>query len=152
MINLKKLFTIGIMLAFAATVRAQINPVSWTFTSKKIADKTYELRLSASIQDGWHLYSQAQPADAIAEPTKITFDKNPLVTVDGKVREEGKMQKFHDAKLDLSANQYSSQVVFIQTVKLKTSAKTKVNGNVRFQTCNDEKCLPPKTVTFSVAL
>jgi hypothetical protein len=149
---LKKLFIIGILLIAVATANAQLNPVSWTFTSKKTADKTYELRLTASIQDGWHLYSQEQPADAIAEPTKIAFDKNPLLVLDGKAKEEGKMQKYHDAKLDISANQYSSQLVFIQTVKLKTNAKTKVNGNVRFQTCNDEKCLPPKTVTFSVAL
>jgi thiol:disulfide interchange protein DsbD len=136
----------------AAGVHAQLNPVVWTFTSKKTADKTYELRLTASIQDGWHLYSQTQPSDAIAEPTQITFNKNPLLALAGKTREDGKMEKFHDAKLDLSANQYSSQVTFIQTIKLKTNARTKVSGAVKFQTCNDEKCLPPKSVPFSIAL
>jgi len=58
--------------------------------------------------------------------------------VDGKIKEEGKMEKFHDAKLGISANQYSSKVEFIQVVKLKANAKTKVSGIVRFQTCNDE--------------
>ncbi|MDP4265036.1 MAG: protein-disulfide reductase DsbD family protein [Bacteroidota bacterium] len=149
---MKKFFVLALLIMTGVASKAQLNPVSWTFTSKKIADKTFELRLAASIQDGWHLYSQSQPQDAIAEPTKITFNKNPLLTVDGKIKEEGKMEKFHDAKLDLSANQYSSRVIFIQTVKLKTDAKTKVSGSVRFQTCNDEKCLPPKSVTFSVAL
>jgi Disulphide bond corrector protein DsbC len=136
----------------AIGAHAQLNPVIWSFSSKKTADKTYELKLTASIQDGWHLYSQTQPQDAIAEPTQISFNKNPLLSLDGKPKEDGKMEKFHDAKLDLSANQYSSQVTFIQTVKLKTNAKTKVTGAVKFQTCNDEKCLPPKSVTFSIAL
>ena len=149
---MKKLLIITSVLILSLVTKAQLNPVSWTYSAKKISDKTYELRITASMQSGWHLYSQSQPEDAIAEPTKITFNKNPLLKLDGKVKEEGTMEKFHDAKLDLSANQYSSKVEFVQTVKLKANAKTNVNGTVRFQTCNDEKCLPPKTVTFSIAL
>lgn len=133
-------------------VKAQLNPISWTFTAKKLSDKAYELHITASIQNGWHLYSQSQPDDAIAEPTLVSFNKNPLLTLEGKIKEEGKLEKFHDAKLDISANQYSAKVNFVQVVKLKAKAKTKLSGSVRFQTCNDEKCLPPKTVTFNVAL
>jgi thiol:disulfide interchange protein DsbD len=112
------------------------------------------VRITANIQSGWHLYSQKQPDDAIAEPTKITFAKNPLVKLDGDIKEEGKLEKFRDTKIDppISAHQYSSRVEFVQMVKMKASAKTKVNGTVRFQTCNDERCLPPKTVSFSIAL
>jgi Disulphide bond corrector protein DsbC len=149
---LKKLSFSLLVVLITATAKAQLNPVSWTYSAKKIADKTYELHITATMQSGWHLYSQTQPEDAIAEPTKITFNKNPLLIIDGKIKEEGKMEKFHDAKLDLSANQYSSKVDFVQTIKLKASAKTNVSGTVRFQTCNDEKCLPPKNVTFSIAL
>ncbi len=129
-----------------------LNPVSWSFSSKKIADKTYEVRLTANIEPGWHLYSQVQPDDAIAEPTQFTFGKNPLVSLEGNPREDGSLEKFHDARLDVSANQYSKKVDFVQIVKVKGNAKTNITGNVRFQTCNDEKCLPPKTVNFSLAL
>ena len=150
--KLKKIFFSALVVAITVTAKAQLNPVSWTYTAKKIAEKTYELHITAAMQAGWHLYSQTQPKDAIAEPTTITFNKNALLTLDGKIKEEGKLEKFHDTKLDLSANQYSSKVDFVQTVKLKANAKTNVSGSVRFQTCNDEKCLPPKTVTFSIAL
>ena len=131
--------------------KAQVNPVSWTFTSKKVSDKIYELHITATIQSGWHLYSQTQPEDAIPDPTKIIFNKNPLVSLDGKIKEEGNMEKFNDPRLG-SAYQYSTKVDFVQTVKLKANAKTKVGGSVKFQTCDDEKCLPPKTVLFSIAL
>jgi thiol:disulfide interchange protein DsbD len=134
-------------------VHAQLlNPISWKYSATKIADNTYELRMTANIEPGWHLYSQVQPDDAIAEPTTFSFSKNPLLTIEGKIKEDGKMEKFHDAKLDVSANQYSKQVEFVQVVKIKGSAKTSVSGNVRYQTCNEEKCLPPKTVNFSIAL
>lgn len=139
------------MIAIAGKTQL-LNPVSWTFSAKKTADKTYELHLTAIIQSGWHLYSQAQPEDAIAEPTVVTFNNNPLLNLDGKIKEDGKLEKFHDAKLDISANQYSRKVDFIQVVKLRANAKTNISGSVRFQTCNDEKCLPPKTITFNIVL
>lgn len=150
---MKKSIILAIAVLFTVVAQAQLaNPVSWTFNAKKLSDKTYELRLTATIQPGWHLYSQVQPEDAIAEPTLLSFNKNPLLTFDGKPKEDGKLEKFHDAKLDVSANQYSSKVDFVQVVKLKAKAKTNVSGTVRFQTCNDERCLPPKTVSFNVSL
>jgi thiol:disulfide interchange protein len=131
---------------------AQTNPVSWSFTSKKIAADQYEVQLTATIQSGWHLYSQNQPADAIAQPTSFNFNKNPLINFEGKVKEVGKLEKYKDEKLDISANQYSQKVVFVQKIKLKGKAKTNVTGKLEYQTCDDKKCLPPKTVNFSIAL
>jgi thiol:disulfide interchange protein DsbD len=136
----------------ATIAQAQQNPVSWTFSSKKLADKQYEVRLTATIQKGWHLYSQVQPEDAVAMPTTFKINSNPLVTLEGAIKEEGKLEKFHDAKLELSANQFSNKVDFVQVVKLKASAKTNVTGVLEFQTCNDQKCLPPKKVNFTIDL
>ena len=136
----------------ATAVNAQLNPVSWTFTAKKISDKVYEVRLKATMQNGWHLYSQTQPDDAIAIPTTFTLNNNPVLKLEGKIKEVGKMQKYHDAKLAISANQYASKVDFVQMVKLKANVKTNLTGNVEYQTCDDKKCLPPKTVNFSIAI
>lgn len=136
----------------AAFAKAQLNPVSWIFTTKKIADKTYEVHMKASIQAGWHLYSQTQPEDAIAIPTGFTINKNPLLTLDGKIKEIGTVEKYHDARLEISANQFSKTVDFVQVVKLKAKAKTNITGSVEYQTCDDKKCLPPKTVNFSIAI
>lgn len=148
---MKKLYFFIAFSVGACVLHAQ-SPISWNFTSKKIADKTFEIHLTADIQQGWHLYSQEQPDDAIAVPTSVKLNNNPLLKPDGKVKEIGKMEKFNDKTLGISANQYSEKVDFIQVVKLKSSAKTNVSGTVEFQTCNDKKCLPPKTVNFNVAL
>lgn len=141
-----------LVLVFSVTALNAQNPVSWNFSSRKVADKTYEIHMTANIQPGWHLYSQNQPEDAIAIPTGFTINNNPLLKLDGKIKEVGSLEKFHDKKLDVSANQYSDKVIFVQVVKLKANAKTNLTGSVEFQTCNDEKCLPPKTVNFNVAL
>ena len=148
---MKRAFILGVIICMATLVQSQ-NPVTWTFSSKKIGDKKFEIHMTATIQSGWHLYSQTQPSDAIAIPTGFTINANPLIEMDGKIKEIGKVEKFHDAKLEVSANQYSNKVDFVQVIKLKTNVKTSVVGNVEFQTCNDEKCLPPKTISFTIAL
>ena len=150
---MKKIFLVCLLAIAAFVSNAQmLNPVQWTFTSKKIADKTYEVHLTATIQNSWHLYSQTQPADAINIPTEILFNKSPLVTLVGKAKELGKMQAFKDTKLNISANQYADKVDFVQKIKLKANVKTNIVGSVEYQTCDDKKCLPPKKVDFTVAL
>jgi hypothetical protein len=146
----KWLLTVALAFGFYL-LRAQ-SPVSWSFNSKKVSEKTYEVHLIANIQSGWHLYSQDQPSDAIAIPTSVTINNNPLLKLDGKVKEVGNLEKFQDKNLGISAHQYSNKVDFVQVVKVKSTAKTNVSGSVEFQTCNDKKCLPPKTVNFDIAL
>lgn len=146
-----KFITLALLIFSTVALNAQ-NPVTWTFSGKKIADKKYELHMTATLQPGWHLYSQTQPEDAIAMPTGFKINNNPLLLLEGKTAEIGKVEKFHDAKLAISANQYSDKVDFVQTVKLKANAKTNVTGSVEYQTCNEERCLPPKTINFTVAL
>jgi|SRR5436190_16721512 len=148
---MKRLF-VFVVVSFTMFILHGQSPVSWNFTSKKISDKTFEVHITADIQSGWHLYSQDQPDDAIAIPTSVKFNNNPLLQPDGKIKEVGKMEKFNDKTLGISANQYSEKVDFVQVVKLKSTAKTNVSGTVQFQTCNDKKCLPPKTVAFDIAL
>ncbi len=148
---MKKASLLSLFFLIVIAVTAQ-NPVSWNFTAKKISANSYEIHMTATIQDGWHLYSQDQPDDAIAIPTTFTINNNPLISLNGKIKEMGKLEKFRDEKLDLSANQYSKKVNFVQVVNLKGKVKTNFAGNVEFQTCDDKKCLPPKKVNFNVAL
>lgn len=148
---MKKTGLLSIIFFFVMTVSAQ-NPVSWTFSAKKSGTNIYEVHMTATIQQGWHLYSQQQPEDAIAIPTTFIINNNPLFQLNGKIKETGKLEKFTDKDLGLSANQYSRKVDFVQVVNLKGKVKTNFTGSVEYQTCDDKKCLPPKTVNFNVAL
>ena len=148
----KKCFPFLFIFLITGVVHAQLNPVSWNFSVKKVADKTYEVHLNANMQSGWHLFSQTQPDDAIGIPTGIIFNRNPLISIVGKPKEVGKLIKFKDPKLGISANQYSDAVSFVQRIKLKSGVKTNISGEVEFQTCDDKKCLPPKKVPFNLAV
>ncbi len=149
---MKRIITISFLLFFSNLLFAQIqNPVEWSATSKKISDKTYEVHITATIDNGWHIYSQTTP-DGGPIPTSITFTKNPLVIVEGKAKEVGKLEKHHEPLFGVDVKQFSNKVDFVQLVKLKAPVKTSMNVAVEFMVCNDKQCLPPSTRKFSVAL
>lgn len=146
---MKKIFLGMFLMMVTVFVNAQIsNPVKWTYTAKKIADKTYELHLSAIIDGNWHMY--AQDAGEGPEPTKISFTANPLLTFDGKVKEVGKLEKSYDKNFNSVLKYYGQQVDFIQKVKVRSSIATVVKGTVSFMVCNDRQCLPPRDVPFTI--
>ena len=148
---MKKLFICSLALLFSAVALAQ-SPVSWTYSAIKVSPGLYEVRITASIQSGWHVYAQQQPEDAIAVPTSIRFSKNPVLTILGALKELGNKQHYKDAELGIEAYQYADKVEFVQQVKLKIKGKTSLNGSISFQACTDEKCLPPATTDFSINL
>lgn len=127
------------------------DPVQWKFSSKKINATTYEVRLSAKVDDGWHLYSQTTP-DGGPVPTAISFTKNPLVTPTGETKEVGKLEKHFEELFGVEVKQFNDKVDFVQIVTVKPGVKTSVTGSIEFMTCNDHECLPPKKQAFSVTL
>ena len=106
------------------------------------------MHITANLEGKWHIY--AQDAGEGPVPTEFSFTTNPLVKMDGKVREVGKLEKSYDPNFKSVLKYYGSKVDFVQKVKLKSNATTVVAGTVTYMVCNDKKCLPPKDVPFSV--
>ncbi|HRN73429.1 MAG TPA: protein-disulfide reductase DsbD family protein [Ginsengibacter sp.] len=150
---MKKLFFVALMVFSANALLAQMvkNPVSWNSNVKKIADKTYEIVLTANIEDGWHMYSQSTPSGGPI-PTKVTFTKSPLVTTEGATKEIGKLEQRFEPLFGVDVKQYSNRVQFSQVVKTKANVKTSIDVAVQFMVCDDHQCLPPSTHKLTVAL
>jgi len=127
------------------------DPVSWSFTAKKKSDKSYDVVITATLASPWHIYSMTSPKGA-GQPTKIGFKKNPLVTIVGAVKENGKLQSEYSKDFDATVKYYSNKVEFVQNVKVKGTAKTNITGTIEYMVCNDERCLPPSTKTFEIKL
>jgi hypothetical protein len=149
---MKQLALLAVVMFFSAASFAQIqDPVKWNFSSKKIDASTYEVRMTASLEDGWHIYSQTTP-DGGPIATSITYTKNPLLTIQGSTKEVGKLEQRHEPLFGVDVKQFSDKVEFVQVVKLKAKAKTTINGVIEFMSCNDHECLPPSSQKFSIEL
>lgn len=137
-----------VMLASAQTGK----PVHWVYAARKTGPGTYEIRLSAVIESGWHIYSQTT-ARGGPVATKIRFTPNPLVSMQGDIAEAGKLEQRNEPLFDgVLVKQYSDKVDFIQSVKVKGAVKMTITGIVEFMVCNDEECMPPDKEKFSVVL
>jgi len=144
------LFFVLTLMGFAATAQIK-DPVSWDVKSvKKGADK-YQLVITATIAAPWHIYSlNVGPGGPI--PTKIEINKNPLVTLVGKPKETGKLQKMHDNNFKMDVLYFSNEVIFTQDLSVKAGVKTNIAGQVKYMVCDDNECLPPSKKTFDIKL
>ncbi|SEA31093.1 thiol:disulfide interchange protein DsbD [Arachidicoccus rhizosphaerae] len=150
---MKKLLCMAVMvlgLTLALNAQPQ-SPVKWTAAAEKSANGNYTLTLTATVPAPWHIYSQSTP-DGGPVPTSISFNKNPLITVDGKAAEKGVLKTTHDKNFGVDVKYYAGKVQFVQKLKVKAGVKTNVTGTVNFMVCNDQECLPPSGWDFSVKL
>jgi endo-beta-N-acetylglucosaminidase D len=146
---MKQFLLIGFLVLTGVLSMAQSGKqVKWSFAAKKIADKTYEIHMTADINPNWHMY--AQDAGEGPQPTAFKFTKNPLLSFDGNVKEVGKMKKVYEDAFKSEVRFYEKSVNFIQTVKVRGSAKTNLAGKVEFMVCDDKQCLPPTEIPFAV--
>ena len=142
----------ALLICLTTTSFSQVkNPVKWTFTASKTGPGKYTVNMKAVLEKGWHLYSQQTPEGGPV-PTTVSFTKNPLVTLSGKVKEIGKLETVFEKLFDVNVKQYSNEVTFQQSVTVKGSVKTNLAGSVEYMLCNERECLPPTKKPFTVAL
>ena len=148
----KSLFTFLFLCIGILSYSQVVNPIKWSFSSKKLDGNTYEVHLTAMLDKGWHTYSQTTPEGGPV-PTSVSFIKNPLISIEGKVKEVGKLEQHVEPLFNgINVKQFSDKVDFVQIVKVKGSANTTVTGTIESMACNEKQCLPPSTEKFSVSL
>jgi thiol:disulfide interchange protein DsbD len=129
------------------TGRSQQNPVTWQATYKSISASEGEVVITATIEKGWHTYSQ-RATDAGPIPTSFKFDPNKNYTLVGKTEESNAHEEYVKA-FEAKIFVFTDKAEFRQKVKLNGKAAT-INCKVEFMSCNDMMCLPPKTVDLIV--
>ncbi len=124
------------------------NPVRWSYRSEKISDTEFDLVITASIDKGWHVYSQfIEEGGPI--PTSFKFTPSATYKLKGKVNETPKAISAFDKNFDMQIAWHKDKVDFRQRVVLTGPTKS-VSGMLEFMVCNDTKCLPPAEVEFNI--
>lgn len=139
----------ALLLAGSLVMAQSSKKVNWVYSAKKIADKTYEVHMTATIDGDYHLYAQNAGGDGPI-PTTFTFTKSPLFALDNPVKENGHLVKKFESAWSHDVLYYERTVDFVQVVHLKSNVKTNLAGKVEFMVCNDHECLPPATVEIKV--
>lgn len=147
-----KVFLVFSFLLITSVSFSQIaDPVSWNFELKKTSETTADVKITATIEDGWHIYGLTLPKDG-PNPTSVVFEKIENAQKTGELLAPSKLEKQFSSEFNMEINWYSVNAVFIQKIKFSDPSKVKVNGYVKFMACDDKNCLPPTKRPFSLSL
>jgi thiol:disulfide interchange protein len=127
-----------------------LEPVKWSFSSKRINDTIAELYFKATIDKGWHVYSQYIP-DGGPVPTSFTFTKSSDYKLNGKVKEPKPIEE-SDPNFDMILKFFANSATFKQSIFIKTNKAFIFKGSLEYMCCDDKQCLPPSVVEFEFKL
>ena len=145
---MKKIYSV--VLLFISLFSFGQNPISWQVNSTDIGDNTYEIKIEADLDKGWHLYSQFLESDEGPLSTYIVYETSNFELI-GKTEEVG-VETHMDPVWEMDISFFSNHAIFIQKVKSLNPDSLLFKGNVNFMVCDDSQCLPPEDYTFQVNL
>lgn len=146
---MKKMLAVITALIISLSAYAQIEaPVKWAYVAKRTSPTEATVFLKATLQDGWHIYSQ-NVKDGGPIKTSFTFKKSPDYVLVGKTIEPKPTIKYVKV-FSMNIGSFEKEVIFQQKIKVKPGKAITVKGELEFQTCNDVKCLPPDGVSFAI--
>ena len=134
------------LLCVAVTMNAQMHePIKCETSWEIVSDGVAELRISATIEDGWHLYS----TELEDGPTAATLVVETIegASLDGKLGFEGKEIAKYDDMFGMDVRYFEEKVTFIQRFAIESDNYT-VQGYFQYGACDDQSCLPPTNVEF----
>jgi thiol:disulfide interchange protein len=141
LLKIKSAPLILLLLAFNFVSAQVLDPVQWSFKTKRISDTEAELQFVANMESGWHIYSQYTP-DGGPLPTVFTFNKGSGYELVGKVLEPNPVEEL-DVNFDLKVRFFrENMVVFRQKVNIIQNKPVVIKGLVECQACNEGTCVP----------
>ena len=146
---IKRIYTLFILLMVALTSMAQLaEPVKFV-VKHAVNDKgQLEVSFQGKIDAGWHVYG-TNIKDGGPTAATVTLDKQVGVEVAGKLETIGDVHTINDAMFGMEVETIEGEVTFKQTFNI-TCEDYEVAGYLTYGACNDQNCLPPTSVDFSV--
>jgi len=141
---MKNLILLLTLFSFAIGNSQISDPVKWKTSVEKLSDTEYMLVSKATIETGWHLYSQNVPEDGPI-PTTFTYDDSEGdFKISGNTSEE-EGHTVDDPVFEMKIKFFEITATFKQKVKVEKGV-TVINGFVEFMVCDDTRCLPPTEI------
>lgn len=128
-----------------------VNPVKWAIRANKVSDTEANIVLTATIDNGWHLYSQYNPAGASLPLTFTIKNTNNYSTV-GKVAEYPKATEKFEELFNVTEKFFTNSATFTQKIKVIGKNKFNVDINLNGQACQDNGVCVPLDEDLSVSI
>lgn len=114
--------------------------------------ETFKAAVILKVQAGYHINDNA-PLDEFMIPTTLVVADHPDFEVLETLFPEGRRARFDYSEAELAV--YEGEVVLGLLLKAKPSAAPgakALEASVGYQACDNATCLPPKELTFVIAV
>lgn len=128
------------------------DPVDWKASVEQQNDSVYHLVFRAELEEGWHLYSQEEVGNDGPLPTEFSFNDSPdTYELLGETREPEGTALF-DPVFQMDIKYFEDEVTFVQPIRVLASGSPEIQAEVFYMVCDEEVCLAPETVPFTLSL
>lgn len=127
---------------------AQGSQVSFTHSEKKLSATETELVFSATIADGWHIFSTDVPPGG-PTPTTLNIEQIEGAKTVGTLVGKGNQKEEYSDDFGMTLRFYEHAATFHQRFKLIGNSYH-IKGYLRYAACNDQMCMPPRSVEFEI--
>jgi thiol:disulfide interchange protein len=150
----KLVYLFTLLGVFSAQAQEFLDPVTWQVSVEPVKNDQYTIAMEATIDSGWHLYSQTQFGDQYEGPIRTEFlynDSDSTFRLSGTTLEPAVAAVF-DPVFELDVIYFEDHVRFEQTIQVINPEGLQITAEVYYSVCDAEKCLPPDTKSFSLDL
>ena len=145
--RMKRIFTSLLLGLIVLVAQGQmVNPVHFSSQLKKLKANEGEIVFSATVDNGWHVYSTDMGNDGPISATFNVVKMEGIETV-GKLQPRGNVIKQYDKMFDMELRFFEKKAQFVQKVRF-TKPHYIIDCYLEYGACNDEMCLPPTEVAF----
>jgi len=149
--RIKRIALLMFSVLAAVNLHSQIfDPATWYFTYEKKGGNSYELVITATIEEGSHIYSLDIP-DGGPIPTSFSFNAGKGFVLMGDPWEAIEPEDLFDEAFGFNIKSFSDIAEFRQKVTGNVPSFT-VSGTVTYMACNNITCSPPEDVEFEIKI
>ena len=136
------LLAVVALFSFSVMFAQMAEPVKWKFSTEKISEKEFNLVMTATIEDKWHLYSQHFDAGG-PMPLVITYTKSDKYKTIGQTTESPAPTSEYDDVFMVNVKYFTKKATFKQKIEVMTDASFSIKAELNGQACfEDGQCLP----------
>ncbi|MEO8592741.1 MAG: protein-disulfide reductase DsbD N-terminal domain-containing protein [Candidatus Solibacter sp.] len=145
---------LGAAVMAACLFAAPADPVAWKVKTPPATVKAgarFTVKLTADVQEGWHLYSLKPMAEGPI-PTRIWIPEGQPFKLAGAIQ-ASRPEIMQDPSFGMEVETYEGEAEFSLPVQAATGTRSGAQELVvsaSYQSCNNKLCLPPKTVRVEV--
>ena len=140
------------LLIVSATLIAQDtgSVFKWNVTSKKVADKTYELQFSTNGADTWQLYAPNQSLSDV--PTSEFLFADSSIQLSGIAKDSGQVKTIQSSIFNAAVKVYEGPTTWKQVIKITGSVPANLQGTLNYTYGRSDEFYPATVLNFLVPL